>query len=87
MTTGKLPPISVGDQVYLEDGGEEFGAVRDIGPGGRPEIIVYVENAGDFAVPLSAIAAVHSGKVVLRAAQLAPELRAAIAKAHDRETE
>ena len=37
--------IEVGYQVFVEDGGEEVGAVRDLCKN-RPEIIVYVENAG-----------------------------------------
>jgi hypothetical protein len=83
--TRKIPLIEVGYQVYTEDGGEEFGAVRDVAPGGRPEIIVYVENAGDFAVSLDAVKAVHSQKVVLEVAKLEKRLRDAIAHAHDAE--
>ena len=48
-------------------------------------LIVYVENAGDFEVPLSAVQSVHDGKVVLDAKQLDARLRHAIAHAHDRE--
>ena len=43
----------------------EFGAVREVSPNGRPELVIYVENAGDFVVPLSAVEAVHSQKVIL----------------------
>jgi hypothetical protein len=53
--------IKVGFQAFVSDGGEEFGAVRQVSPGGRPELVIYVENAGDFTVPLSALEAVHSG--------------------------
>jgi hypothetical protein len=41
--------IEIGFQAYVSDGGEEFGAVRAIGDH-RGELIIYVENAGDFAV-------------------------------------
>jgi len=40
--------IKVGDHVFVADGAEVFGAVRQVEPHGRPEIVIYVENAGDF---------------------------------------
>ena len=46
--------IEIGFQAYVSDGGEEFGAVRAIGDH-RGELIIYVENAGDFAVPFDAV--------------------------------
>ena len=42
--------IEIGFQAFVSDGGEEFGAIREVLPGG---LVVYVENAGDFTVPLS----------------------------------
>jgi hypothetical protein len=77
--------IEVGFQVFASDGGEEFGAVRHVAPGGLPEIVIYVENAGDFTVPLNAVEAVHSGKVILNCKHLDPRLRRAIGHAHDAE--
>jgi hypothetical protein len=47
--------ITVGDQVFVADGGEVFGAVRQVAPHGRPELVIYIENAGDFVVPLEAV--------------------------------
>jgi len=81
----ELPQIEVGYQVFTEDGGEEFGAVREVAPEGRPSIIVYVENSGAFDVPLTAVKAVHDEKVVLEATQLPGPMREAIAHAHERE--
>jgi hypothetical protein len=81
----KLPKIEVGYQVFISDGGEEIGAVRQVAPSGRPELDIYVENAGDFAVPLSAVTAVHDGKVVLECGKLDKRLRRAIGHAHDAE--
>jgi hypothetical protein len=75
-------PIEAGYQVYTSDGGEEFGAVRDFSD---DTLVVYVENGGEFLVPIRAVAAVHSQKVILDAAALDPELRDAIAHAHDAE--
>jgi len=77
--------IAVGFQTFLADGAQEFGAVREVKPGGRSEILVYVENAGDFTVPLSAVEAVHSEKVILNCAKLSKDLLRAIGHAHDRE--
>jgi hypothetical protein len=67
------------------DGGEEFGAVRAVSPGGQPELVIYVENAGDFTVPMSGVEAVHSEKVVLNCAKLDRRLRHAIGHAHEKE--
>src|SRR5215510_14874272 len=50
--------IEIGYQTFVSDGGEEFGAVRQVAPHGRPELVIYVENAGDFVVPLDAVEAV-----------------------------
>lgn len=85
MSAKKLPLIEVGYQAFTSDGGEDFGAVRQVVPGGRPEIVVYVENAGDFVIPLSAVTAVHSQKVIVDLDQLEERLRVAIGRAHDAE--
>jgi hypothetical protein len=77
--------IAVGDQVFVADGDEVFGAVRQITPQGRPELVIYVENAGDFVVPLEAVEAVHSQKVIVNCEKLEPRLREAIGHAHDSE--
>jgi hypothetical protein len=74
--------IQIGYQAYTTDGGEVFGAVRDILP---EEVVVYVENAGDFHVPKDAVARVHSQKVVFDCEKLDPKLRRAIDHAHDAE--
>jgi hypothetical protein len=77
--------ISPGDQVFAADGGEEFGAVRQVRPGGRPALVVYVENGGEFVIPLDAVRAVHSGKVIVQISRLPAEVRSAIRHAHDAE--
>jgi len=76
-------PIEVGYQAFVSDAGEEFGAVREVSPNGRPELVIYVENAGDFVVPISAVEAVHSQKVILDCGKLERRLRQAIGHAHD----
>jgi hypothetical protein len=77
--------IAVGFQTFVSDGGEEFGAVRAVAPHGRHELVIYVENAGDFTVPLDAVESVHSGKVIFNCAKLDRRLRQAIGHAHDAE--
>ena len=77
--------IAVGDQVFVADGGEVFGAVRQVTPHGRPELMIYVEKAGDFVVSLEAVEAVHAQKVIVNCGKLEPRLREAIGHAHDAE--
>ena len=77
--------IEVGFQTFVSDGSEEFGAVRAVKPQGRPELAIYVENAGDFTVPLDAVESVHSGKVIFKCSKLDRRLRHAIGHAHDAE--
>jgi hypothetical protein len=77
--------IREGFEVFAHDGEKAFGAVRQVAPRGRRELVIYVENAGDFVVPLSAIEAVHSHKVILNRGKLDHRLREAILRAHDAE--
>jgi len=77
--------VQIGDQLFLEEGGEEIGAVRKVAP---DHLIVYVEAAGDFVVPGLWVRAAHDGKVVLDPARVEDaELLAAAGRAHERETE
>lgn len=77
--------IEVGFQAFVSDGGEEFGAVREIARDGRT-MTVYVENTGDFQIPRDAVSSVHSQKVIFDCNKLDPALRRAIGHAHDAET-
>jgi hypothetical protein len=77
-----MEAIEIGYQAFTQDGGEEFGAVRAVGD---DTITVYVENTGDFVVPMAAVRSVHAQKVVVDCTQLDPELRDAINHAHDAE--
>ena len=76
--------VSVGDHVFLEDGGEEIGAVRKVE---RDHLVVYVEAAGDFIVRGPEVKAVHYGKVVLVPELVDPRLLEAARAAHENETE
>ena len=74
--------IREGFDVFVHDGGESFGAVREIG---RGCVIVYVENVGEFTIPLSAVKEVHDEKLVLDCSKLDMDLRLAIGHAHEAE--
>jgi hypothetical protein len=81
-----MPDVPViGYQVYVAEGGEEIGAVRDVRPDGRDVLVVYIENAGELELPLAAVTRVHDQKVVIDTGQLKPWMRDAIAHAHDAE--
>jgi hypothetical protein len=80
-----MDAIEEGFEVFVSDHDKAFGAVRQISRHGGGELVVYVENAGDFTVPLTAVAAVHAQKVILNGAMLDKRLREAIRHAHDAE--
>ena len=44
--------VREGFEVFIHDGDKAIGAVRKFSPHGRRELVIYVENAGDFVVPL-----------------------------------
>jgi hypothetical protein len=74
--------IEVGFQAFVSDGDEKFGAIREVSPS---DLVVYIENAGNFRVSMDAVEAVHSQKVIFRSDKLEPRLREAIDHAHDAE--
>ena len=74
--------IREGFDVFVHDGEKAVGAVRQVH---KTEIVVYIENAGDFTVPVSAVKEVHDEKVVLDRAKLADDLKKAIGHAHQSE--
>jgi hypothetical protein len=76
--------IQVGDQLFLEEGGEEIGAVRVVA---KDHVVVYIEGAGDFTLTGPEIASVHDGKVRLDPTKLEPALLTAAQAAHTQETE
>jgi hypothetical protein len=74
--------IEEGSEVFLSDTSKPFGAVREVRPQGRPEIIVYIENAGDVAIPLDAVAAAHFQKVIVDFDKLDAGVRQSVRRAH-----
>jgi hypothetical protein len=71
--------IQEGFDVFLHDGDHSFGAVRKVH---QDSIVVYIENASDFTIPMSAVKEVESEKVVLDSGKIDPKLREAIRRAH-----
>ncbi len=76
--------VQVGDQVFLEEGGEEIGAVRMVN---KDHIVIYVEGAGDFTLTGPEIAAAHDGKLRLEPKKLPPVLLGAAQAAHAQESD
>jgi hypothetical protein len=74
--------IEEGFMAFLTDGADGIGAVREVSD---TSIVIYIENAGEFVVPLSAVKDVHSEKVILDPGLLDGTFLAAIGHSHDRE--
>jgi hypothetical protein len=72
-------PIRIEHPVFLHDGEGAFRTVRAVN---KSDMIIYIENAGDFTVPMSAVQDVHDAKVVLDGAKLDKKTLAAINRAH-----
>ena len=68
--------------VFLKDGAQGIGAVRRVS---SSNIVIYVENAGEFTIPRNVIKDVHSQKVLLKADLLDPKLVNAINRIHQSE--
>jgi hypothetical protein len=77
--------ILEGFEVFVSDADKPFGAVRQVPARGKRELVVYVENAGDFTIGLDAVKAVHAQKVIVDREKLDKRLRQAIGHAHDAE--
>jgi hypothetical protein len=74
--------IEEGFMVFIAVGGDGVGAVTEVGP---TSLVVYVENAGEFFVPRTAVKGVQSHKVVLNPKLLDKRFLNAIGHAHDSE--
>ena len=74
--------IEEGFMAFIADGQDGIGAVREVN---NTSIVIYVENAGEFVIPRSAVKDVHSEKVILRPDRLDKRLLAAVGHIHDSE--
>jgi len=77
-------PIEPGYMVFVADGDLGVGAVREVRADSQ-EVVVNIENGGDFTLPASAIRAVHEGKVILDLDHLPSPVRRALRHPHDAE--
>jgi hypothetical protein len=77
----KLREIEIGFHLYLEASGNHYGAVRRVAPGDRDELIVYIQNEGNFIIPSRAVRSVRDSKVMLDQQQLDERVRHAISRA------
>jgi hypothetical protein len=74
--------IQQGFMAFLAEGKEGIGAVRAVA---SDHIVIYVENGGEFQVPLTAVRKVHDDKVILDPDKLDKALLGALGHTHDRE--
>ncbi|NIK07899.1 D-aminopeptidase [Xanthomonas arboricola] len=79
-----MQQIEIGQMVFLRDGEVGVGAIREIREDGA-ELVVNIENGGDFVLPATVVRDVHSGKVMLDVEQLPDEVRNALGHPHDNE--
>ncbi len=77
-----LDRVEVGDMVFIVEGQEGIGAVREVRKG---DFVLYVENAGEFEIPEAAIVRLHDRKVIVNPARLSRSLLDAVGHAHDSE--
>jgi len=75
-------PIELGFMAFVAEGREGIGAVRGVSP---DHVVIYVENAGEFIVPMAAVRKVHDQKVMLNPRLLDKALLSAIGHVHDSE--
>jgi hypothetical protein len=73
--------IRVGFHVFVAGRQDSVGGVRKI----SPELVVHVENGGEFVVAQDAIESVHSQKVILTRDKLNPGMLEAIDHTRDAE--
>jgi len=74
-------PIEPGFMVFVADGELGVGAVREVHASSR-ELVVNIQNGGDFTLPADAIRDVHEGKVILDVDHLPQAVREALKHPH-----
>jgi hypothetical protein len=74
-------PLSIdpGDEVFVDDGEEVVGHVRRAN---TRDIVVFVEDEGDFTVPRDFIKSGGNGQIVLCCSKLPLKMRSAIRHLH-----
>lgn len=74
--------IEAGQMAFVSGSTTAIGAIRGVA---GTAITIYVENSGDFRVPIAAVTSVHDGKVMLDTSLLEKPFLAAVGHGHDRE--
>lgn len=74
--------IEAGDDVFVDDGDYIVGHVRRAN---RREVVIFVEDQGDFLLPREAVKTSGNNYIVLLCRQLPLKLRAAIGHLHGEE--
>ncbi|MFZ5656654.1 MAG: hypothetical protein ACOY37_06290 [Pseudomonadota bacterium] len=74
--------VQPGHMVFVADGEMGVGGVREVR---GSEMVVNIQNAGDFVLPMSAVRDVHDGKVVLDLQKLDAPVLEALRHVHDAE--
>ena len=76
-------PIEPGFMVFLGEGRDPAGAVREVRDAGH--VVINIENGGDFTVAADAVRDIHDDKVILDYARLPEPMREALRHLHDAE--
>ncbi|PPU07624.1 hypothetical protein [Xanthomonas arboricola] len=79
-----MQQIEIGQMVFVRDGEVGVGAIREVRKDGA-ELVISIENGGDFVLPATVVRDVHSGKVMLDVEQLPEDVRHALRHPHDNE--
>jgi hypothetical protein len=74
--------IEQGFMAFVAEGREGIGAVRGVT---QDALVIFVENAGEFIVPMTAVSKVHDQKVMLIPSRLDKALLDAVGHVHDSE--
>lgn len=77
----RLKDIEIGFQLSLTRNGANCGTVRQVAPGNRDELIVYIQNEGNFIIPAQAIRSIAESKVMLDPQGLDQRTRSAVSRA------
>ncbi len=76
--------IEAGDDVFVDDAEGIVGHVRRVN---LREVVIFVEDNGDYTLPRDQVQAVGNNRVMLRCRQLPLKLRAMIGHLHGEEYE
>jgi hypothetical protein len=74
--------VQAGQMVFVADGAMGVGGVREVR---ESDLVVNIQNAGDFVLSMDAVRDVHDGKVVLDLNKLDAPVLEALRHVHDAE--